>query len=424
MDRPTIRRGGFGALLSIAYRNIWRNGRRTGFCVAAVAIAVFFNIFMQAWIEGMIGGIEEVVRTYDMGHVNAVTEAFDAEREYLPVQFPLAGGRDWASLAAEVRALPGVRAALPRISAWATLFDSSVKHAMLWGIDLEAERKVNLFNLTRRDDGLVEGRWPRAGTNECAIGTALSLKGGYAAGDKLPLKTVSAQFSDKYWNPTIVGIFDFDYRRFDEGAVIVPFDRLGRLLALDGATQSVVMYAEDPARVDGIKEGLSGLLGAGHVVRGWQENYWVSMLRKSTFLYLVVFGVFQVVASFLIINTILMVIHERIKEIGMMGALGMTRAEIVLVFFLEAISLSVLGAAIGCAVGAAATFVGSLFPVDLELFSGGGMKDLPMSGTIFVKFTPGIIAGGFAFGVAVSAACTLVPSLKSAFIRPVEALRR
>jgi len=118
------------------------------------------------------------------------------------------------------------------------------------------------------------------------------------------------------------------------------------------------------------------------------------------------------------------VIHERIKEIGMMGALGMTRREIVTVFFLEAVSLSVIGALAGCLVGGAAAWLGSLYPMDINAIMGGGMKDVPIAGTLYLSFSPRVIANGFLFGVIVSSVCTLFPSLKSAFIQPVEALRR
>jgi len=416
--------GGLAALLTIAYRNIWRNGRRTALCVAAIAIAVFFNIFMQAWIQGMIGGIEEVVRTYETGHVNVVSARFENDKEYYPVQYPVSDGADASELIARIEAIPGVSAALPRITAYATLFDSTVKHALLWGIDTERERKINLFNLTDRSDGMDRGRYPENGANECAIGFEMARKTGLGIGDKLPLKTVSAQFSDKYWSPTIVGVFTFDYRKYDKDVIIVPFDKLRRILVLGEGTQQLFVYARDPKRSAEIKPAVSAAVGPGNVVREWGDNYWVAYMRQSTFLLFVVFGVFQVVASFLIINTVLMVIHERIKEIGMMGALGMTRREIVLVFFFEAVYLSVLGAAAGCLVGGAASWIGSLFPLDLNTFTGGGMKDMPISSTIFLEFSPVILAQGFVFGVAVSAVCTLIPSLKSAFIEPVEALRR
>ena len=416
--------GGLGALATIAYRNVWRNGRRTALCVVAVAIAVFFNIFMQSWIDGMMDSIEEVVRTFETGHVNVVSSGFEAEREYCPVQYPIAEGRSADELADEIEALPGVRAALPRITAYATLFDSTVKHALLWGVRPARELAINHWNLTDRDDGLVAGRFPGEGANECAIGAALARKTGLGIGDKLPLKTVSAQFSDKYWSPTIVGVFEFDYARYDEGVILVSFERLGRILGLGGATQQLFVYAEEAGRSAELRDEVARLLGPGHVVREWADNYWVAVMRQSSFLYVIVFAVFQVVASFLIVNTVLMVIHERIKEIGMMGALGMTRREIVLVFFFEALILSVIGALAGCLLGGLVTKVGSLFPIDTEVFTGGGMKDLPFSGTIFIAFSPANIARGFAFGVAVSAACTILPSLKSAFVEPVEALRR
>lgn len=416
--------GGTAALLTIAYRNMWRNGRRTALCVLAVAIAVFFNIFMQAWIDGMMGSIEEVVRTFETGHVNAVSSLFEADKEYYPVQHPLADGKNADELIREIEALPNAKAAFPRITAYATLFDSTVKHALLWGIRAERELGVNHFNLTERGDGLVLGRYPAEGANECAVGTEMARKTGLKVGDKLPLKTVSAQFSDKYWSPTVVGVFEFDYAKYDEDVVIVSFDRLRRILVLGEGTQQLFVYADDPEKSAELRSGVAAVLGKGSIVRQWTDNYWVAVMRQSSFLYVVIFGIFQIVASFLIINTVLMVIHERIKEIGMMGALGMTRKEIVLVFFFEAVYLSVFGALVGCLVGGAATWIGSLFPIDTEFFTGGGMKDMPFSGTIFIAFSPRIIAEGFVFGVAVSSVCTLIPSLKSAFIEPVEALRR
>jgi putative ABC transport system permease protein len=424
MDYLETDRGGFFSLVTIAFRNIWRNGRRTALCITAVAIAVFFNIFMQAWITGMFDSIEEVVRTFETGHINVVTREYEEDKEYSPVQFPVAGGRSSRELETELMEIPGVTAVLPRISAYASLFDSTVKHAVLWGIDVEAELKINNFNLTKRDDGMAVGRFPAARENECAVGFEFARKTGLGIGDTVPLKTVSAQFSDKYWNPEIVGIFDFDYAKYDEDVILVSIDRLRRILVLDEGSQQLFIYTEDAEAAAPVRDAVADMMGEGHVVRVWTDNYWVAWLRQNIFLYVIIFAVFQIVASFLIINTVLMIIHERIKEIGMMGALGLTRAEIVMVFFLEAVFLSVLGAAIGSMVGGIVTLLASWFPIDMNAFTGGGMKEMPVSGTLFVAFSPLILLQGFLFGVIVSALCTLIPSLRSAFIKPVEALRR
>ncbi|MDR1047071.1 MAG: FtsX-like permease family protein [Treponema sp.] len=420
----SVRIGGAGALVRIAFRNILRNRRRTLFCISAASIAVFFTVFMQAWMAGMINNMEEVVRTFDTGHVSAVSARYEAEKEYYPVWFPLAEGRPVAELERLALGLDGVKAALPRITAYATLQDSTVKHAFLWGIKVREELSLNNFNLTRRDDGLVEGRYPEPDANECAVGFRMAEKAGLRVGDRLPLKTVSAQFSDKMWSPVITGIFQFDYLKYDEDAIIVDFSRLQRLLVLGEGTQQLFVYAKDSSQSRALTAALKALLGEDNVVRDWRGNYFVLMMQQSMMVFMVVYLVFIIVASFLIVNTVVMIIHERIKEIGMMGSLGMSRAEIVRVFFFEAVFLSVLGSLAGCVLGGVVTLGFSFFPLELDLFTGGGMKEFPMSGTMTLAFDPAILLQGFLFGVIISSICTLFPSLKSAFVEPVEALRR
>jgi putative ABC transport system permease protein len=419
-----IKIGGGGTLIKIAGRNILRNRRRTLFCVGATAIAVFFTVFMQAWMAGMMDNIEKVVRVFDTGHVSVVSSRYEAEKEYYPVQFPVADGLPVPELERMALSIDGVEAVFPRIMAYATLQDSTVKHALLWGIKVREELALNNFNLTRRDDGLLEGRYPDLDGNECAIGFKMAEKAGLKVGDRLPLKAVSAQFSDKMWSPVITGIFSFDYLKFDEDVVIVDFTRLQRLLVLGEGTQQLFIHAENPSRSRAITGTLKALLGEGNAVRDWRDNYVVLVMRQSMMIFVVIYLVFLVVASFLIVNTVVMIIHERIKEIGMMGSLGMTRAEIVRVFFFEAVFLSVVGSLAGCALGALATFVFTFFPLDLTFFTGGGMKEFPMSGTMTLAFDPAILLQGFVLGVAISSICTLFPSLKSAFVEPVEALRR
>jgi putative ABC transport system permease protein len=418
------KRGGFRSLVTIARRNVLRNMRRTSLCIVAVAIAVFFTILMQSMIGGMIKGIEDVVQVFDTGHVSIVSAAFEADKEYLPVQYPAAGGRSVAELRAEIQSIPGVKAALPRITAYATLQDSTVKHAFLWGIRIAEEMTLNSFNTTSRSKGLAAGRYPEAGSNECAVGVRMAEKGGLKIGDRIPLKTISAQFSDKMWAPVITGLFEYDYRKYDEDSILVDFDRLQRLLVLGDAAQQIFVFAGEKGQSRAIAARLRDTLGEDDVVRDWRDNYFVAMMRQSMAVYLIVELVFLIVASFLIVNTVVMIIHERIKEIGMMGSLGMIRQEIVEVFFFEAVFLSVLGSLAGVLAGGIVTFAGSLFPLDFNAMTGGGFKEFPVSGTLFLRFSADILLTGFSFGVLVASICTLIPSLKSAFVEPVEALRR
>ena len=418
------KKGGTLMLIKIAYLNIWRNMRRTLFCFAAVGIAVFFIVVYSSMIDGMTKCIFDTVKIYELGHINVTSKQFENESEYMPVQYPVADGQSWKELAQEIYQIPGVRAVLPRITTMATLQDSTIKHAILWGIDIEKETQTNHLNLTDRNNGLLEGRWPAPGSNEIAIGRAFAQKSGLSVGDRLMFKTISAQFSEKFLRPQIVGIFNFDYIKIDERYIIIDFERLQSLLVMGEGTQSLVIFADDDKVAAGITPQVKNILGEGNTVTNWRDNYWVAVMDMVGPIYNTVFLVFLIVASFLIINTVVMIIHERIKEIGMMGCLGMTRAEIVKVFFFESIFMAAFGALAGVVLGGSIVAVMAGSPVKLMEYFGNTFADMPMSNAIFFEFNPLILFKAWLMGVVIASIFTLIPSLKSAFVEPVEALRR
>ena len=417
------KKGGTGALIKIAFRNIWRNKRRTIFCFSAVGIAVFFIVTYTSMIEGMVNSINETVQIYELGHVRIVSSEYEAESEFMPVQYPIADGKSWREIAASIYQIPGVRAVLPRITTMATLQESTIKHATLWGLDIEREMAINYFNLSNRDDGLLEGRWP-GNANEAAVGHVFAEKSGLTIGDRIPLRAISANFSERFWSPTITGIFNFDYIKVDERYIIVDFDRLQRLLVLDDGTQSLIIFADDDRHSGAIAAAVQNLLGEGSVVTEWRDNYWVAVMRMVEPVYTALFLVFLLVASFLIINTVVMIIHERIKEIGMMGCLGMTRGEIVKVFFFESIFLAAFGALAGVVLGGLLAAIFSQHPIRMGDMYGNTFAEMPMSQSIFMAFDFVMLIRAWVMGVVIASLFTLIPSLKSAFVEPVEALRR
>ena len=418
------KKGGTGTLIKVAFRNIWRNKRRTAFSLSAVGMAVFTFIFVTSFNDGQVKCVADTVQVFEQGHVNIVSVQYEADNEYMPVQYPLADGKSWRELAASVYAIPGVRAVFPRISSPATLQESTIKHAVLWGLDIPREMETNHFNLADRSDGLQEGRWPAPGSNECAVGVAFARKSGLGIGDRVPLKTVSAQFSDKVWSPVITGIFNFDFFKFDERYIVVDIGRLQRLLVLEDGTQTLVIFADREKQSASIAAAARKLFGKGHVVNDWNESRFVATVRLNTVIYIIVYLIFLIVASFLIINTIVMIIHERIKEIGMMGCLGMTRAEIVTVFFFESVFLAVIGATAGLIVGGIVAAVLSRFPLRLGGTAGNVMPDFPISSTIFFHFGIVRMLQAWLMGIVITSLFTLIPSLRSAFVAPADALSR
>lgn len=420
------RHGGFPALLAIAYRNIYRNGRRSVLCVVAIGMTVFFIIAFAALIEGTMDTFREQVITYETGHVLITSAEYEKKNLFMPLQYPIElPGRDLEGLIREIEQVPGVDRAFPRIRTRVSILNSMTKSALLWGIDMEEELPHHIFNYKTRNANkcLVAGRYPLADANECVIGFRLARTMGLGMGDKIQMRLLSSEFSDKYYSPIIVGIIDFNFSEMDRNLIIVPFSRAQRLASLAGSTQVLAVYVKDKSAVEGTYAALQKIYGGtpGLSIKPYTRHPLLTLMQSSEIMMLIIYLVFLVVASFLIVNTVIMVIHERIKEIGMMAALGMTRREIVEVFFLESLVLSGLGSAMGALAGGVATFFFSRVPLDI-----GSMMEgmIATNNTLYVTFSPAIIGQGLLFGLIVSGLCTILPSLKSAFVKPVEALRR
>jgi putative ABC transport system permease protein len=417
-----IKTGGFMFLTRIAYRNIYRSKRRSFSSVLAIAISTFIIVFMMGFVYGLMKSAVYVVKTYNTGDISINTAEFESEKDYLPVTSPVEA--DLKDIVEKIGGYPGVRNVFPRIASLAVLMDNNIKNTVVWGIDFKGESEANFLNLKTRTDGIIKGYFPAENENGCIVGRGLAGKMNVTVGDRITMKLRSSQYSDKYYRAEVTGIFDFDYAPMNENYIIIPFAKLQKMLTLSGKTQSLAVFLKDGADLQKTKSFVKTLFtGDDTVVKTWDENYFIVLFRQVQILYYAIFAVFVILSSFLIINTILMVIHERIKEIGMMGALGMNKREIVQVFFLEALILSVIGALFGSILGGVVTFIASFYPIDTGMFTSKGV-DLPTSGTIYIDFSIIYVVAAFFFGIFIAGICTLFPSLKSAFVEPVEAIRR
>ncbi|MCK4798362.1 MAG: ABC transporter permease [Spirochaetes bacterium] len=422
------KRGGLFFLFKIAYRNIYRNLRRSILCIIAISIAVLVIIFMMSFLYGMIDSLKKIITVFETSHIRIYANDYEDKKAFLALQYPVeAPDNNLDDFLLKLESIDGINKAFPRIKSVVTLTNNDVKHAYLWGFNLEEEFKFSHFNLTKKNNGLVEGRYPEAKKNECAIGKRFAKRIGLKIGDRIEFKVLSSQFSDKFASPVITGLFDFDYHTVDRKFIIMPLKRMQKLVVLNNKAQIIHLFVDNdnikniPELTETVREHVKG---KNLTVKNWRDDNWYFnyVMSAGLLIYNIIFAVFIIVASFLIVNTIIMVIHERMKEIGMMSALGLDRGEIVRIFFLEAVFLSLFGAILGAILGGILTGFLSNIPISYETMAGGA--EMPISNTIYVKFSFKYIFGGLFYGLILSSICTILPSLKAAFIEPVEALRR
>lgn len=128
------------------------------------------------------------------------------------------------------------------------------------------------------------------------------------------------------------------------------------------------------------------------------------------------------IAAVGIVNTILMSIYSRVREIGVLRAYGMTPRDVTRLFLLEGLAVGVVGSALGVALGIFFDFLMIAKGFDLTSMA-DRFGSLPLSGVLRGEWNPGAIAFGFLFGVAVSLFAALVPARQAARMNPTSALR-
>ena len=198
MNNINVKKGGFITLVKIAYRNIFRNFRRSLLCIAAVGLAVLLIAFMMCYIEGMLDSARKIAQTFESGHIKITTKEFDAKAEFLPLQYPI---EDYKQYTDKIIDIKGINTITSRINTYATFTSSKVKHGFVSGIDMNEIKnsakngnndiKTAYYNYTKKSDGILIGKLPENDKNECMIG--------YRLAKKMEIVPVIINFNEFLW---------------------------------------------------------------------------------------------------------------------------------------------------------------------------------------------------------------------------------
>lgn len=323
---------------------------------------------------------------------------------------------------------------LPQLDAYSTRtvtngMASSSKGArgvMIKGVVPQKEAAVSAI-----EDKLAEGEFfPEMRGNGVLIGAELA--------DKLNLKLRSKlvlTFQDLNREITaaafrVVGIFDTGNTAFDGGTVFVERTDLNRLILPQqtgdhppALAHEVAILLKDVQGVESVDTALAAALPELEV-KTYREvspdlELYESQIQNISLIYLVVI---MLALVFGIINTMLMAVLERIKELGMLMAIGMNKLKVFTMILLEAIMLGLVSAPIGLLLGYFTIQYLGEYGVDLSAYS-GGLADYGIDQVIYFEVNPNVY-WEMAIGVFVTAVLAAIyPALKAIRLKPVEALQ-
>ncbi len=402
-------------LSQVALRNISRNRRRSLLSGIAIGVAAMSILLLFALVDGMEEDLARNLHDFYSGMVRIRHSDYDANELVSPLHLRV---EDADAKVATLQSLEGVAGLSPRINFPTSIYrEGETYNAQGIGTDFALE-----VGYSGIDEYLVDGTLPVAGERRMVIGTGLAAEPEVGVGDSLTLLSPTMRRSSNAITFEIAATISLPVASLNNMALYIPLDQARRLVQMDNSVTEILVKLDNERDS---RELASSLLerweGEPLRIVSWRDiPSAYSFIELARGVYNGMAIVFFLLGSTVIITTTMIVIFERMREIGTIAAMGMTGRQIIQLFFLEALFIAIAAAFAGVVVGSAITLV--LQQVGIDLGSALDGVELEIGSTIYPKWnllTTGFV---FAYSVVVTGLASYFPSRKVARIEPVEAL--
>jgi ABC-type lipoprotein release transport system permease subunit len=403
----------WGKLWLIAYRDLLRNRRRSFFSALAVALGLALLMIMNGLIAGVMDDSLQNSIRLQTGHLQIRAASYVVEKMSLQWKDLLP---DPEALAARARGMSQVKAAAPVL--WTSgILNTADESAglQIYGIDPTSA----LYDPIRQ--GLVGGEFlapdDRGGI---LIGQHLADSLGLAVGQDVDLAIVNSEGQPDEGIFTIRGLYSTGVPAYDESTVFLPLSKAQAFTRTEGHASAIVVLLhnqEDAAKV------ASALQSPSTTTLTWRDLNALALdtVQVSMTFYYLLDGIVMLIVGVVIANTLLMAVFERIREMGILAALGMKGWQIRLMFLFEAAILALAGIVAGLVLGSGGVMYLVKIGIaigDLGTVAGG----FALGTTMYAHYVPSTFAALSIWTLALVLAASLYPAWFASRLQPVEAL--
>jgi ABC-type lipoprotein release transport system permease subunit len=399
-------------LIRMAYRDLGRNRRRSFFSALAVALGLAMLLLLASFVKGeMTIAIDNVIRLQS-GHLQVRAREYDENKSSLKWEY-LVENPDL--LSAQIAALPPVKAATPRLfaSGFVSVGDQSAG-SRIYGIDPLSEA-----NAPYRE-GIISGEFLTPVDREgILLGKPLAEKLGLKVGDRVNLSVNTAN-GDVDEQPFIVrGIYSTDTFGFDSTTVFLPLSKAQAIARAENHASTILVLLQDTSQTDTV---VAALQGSAYEVLTWQDmNKMIVEFESMAGSYMGLFYmILLAIVATVVVNTLIMSVFERTREIGILSSIGMRSTRILSMFLAESSLIAFGGIFMGMIIGG--VVVGILTQTGFYIGQ-LGMSGILITDTIYPKLTLDDAIGLSFLTLIVTLLAGLYPAILAARLEPVEALR-
>ncbi|HJW91537.1 MAG TPA: ABC transporter permease [Anaerolineales bacterium] len=399
-------------LIKMAWRDLGRNRRRSFFSSLALAMGLALLLLMAAFIQGEMGSALETSIRLQSGHLQIRAKSYDESKTSLKWE-NLVENPD--QVAGQIATLSPVVAASPRLFASGIVSVSDKTAGVrVFGIDPSSSA-----NAPYRD-GLVSGEFLSVQDRDgILIGLPLAEKLGVKAGDKISLSTNTANGDVGEQLFTLRGVYSTQTNGFDGITVLLSLSKAQAITQTENHASTIFILLNDEQQTDAV---LAALQTTNYKVLTWTSmNELILTTEQLSNAYMILlYLIVLAITATVIVNTLIMAVFERTREIGILSALGMKSRTILAMFLAESSLLAVGGILMGLVLGYLVVTYFNRYGFYIGDFGVTGMllgntiyTDLTLQDTINLTIT--------AFVITLLAG--LYPAVLAARLEPVDALR-
>jgi len=406
-----------GSTMRMAWRNLWRNSRRTALALAAIGLSVTLVLAYTSILRAYGQWIVETITGPMLGHVQAHAPLWRKDRL---IERTL---RDVDATLAELRRDADVASATARVYAPALAAREEEGFAVVvMGIDSRAESGA-----ARLLTDVVEPLRER----EALIGRQLAELMNVRVGDEVAVvgQGVDGSLANDLF--TVKGLVTTSVDLVNRQGILIELSDAQTLFAMPDEAQEIVVHARRPDMASALAGRLAGASNLSNAeVLDWQTlaPEMVTLVRLTDLAGLLVLLLVFIAAAAGVANTMLMATFERTREFGMLLALGTHPSRVVRLVIAESMTLGVVGAVMGSLIGTALVMITHQTGIDYSWLAGGGPSELSFAGLRFsLRFYPALSIVDVARAIGAVCVTSLLaatwPALRASRLQPVQALR-
>ncbi len=400
--------------LKIAWRNIWRNPRRSWVLITTVAVAVIGYVGTTSFTRGFMYEMVNSAISYYAGHIQIIPKGYDVNPN---IKLRLANPARFEQALARV---PGITyAPLITFKGMASSSEAS-GGVVINGIEPQKERHVTILSEKIIEGTYLESELP----NAAIIGEELAKRLHVRLGEKIVLMANSVDQNIASGAFRVVGIFRTVSTEFDRAFVFIRLKDAQRLIGYGDEVTAFSIHLQQGYDLNQTVQRMQEALGDGPFkIQTWRERDPVLVLSLEVYEYFIFLFLLIIVTAvaFTIVNSFLMVIYERIREFGVMMAMGVLPKKIRHMLYWETLFLTLIGSGVGIVLSYLIFGYWRHHGLDLSATS-DALGKLGISTVIYPEILLSDLLIGLAVIVLLTWIAVLYPAFKASRFNVVDAL--